>query len=468
MQPMATAGVELIAGTFRDDRFGPMVMVGLGGIFVELLHDTALRLAPIDESEARRCSRACVASDSARCARQPAVDIDAIAALIATLSGFAWAHPEIKEMDLNPIVAYEDGLAMLDARISSSPIKRAHLSRPASCGALRKSERAFEPRAVVVIGDKRMGGYMWLRAMKHFTGKLYSVQIDPNEIPGIEAMGIENRKSLAEITEHIDYAVSAVPRQVAPRILKDCVDNKSARSDFSPRDFPRRPKSWASSSKPICARPRSHRISRWSVRIAWGLQSGAGCAIFPTSTWARPATYASSRRAAPTPSTFACRRRPRHQGEQGRIDRQRPDAGSGGLYRSDGRGSDDARARDVYRGHARRAALLRERQTRGREASGGDLEGRRDRGGRACDFLAYWIVRDAGRSGVRWCGRVARSHCRHSTRCSMRSSWSRAANLKGRGMGLVAMTGGQSVGITDTFATAGLEFRLCRSRLTRS
>ncbi len=42
---------------------------------------------------------------------------------------------------------------------------------------------------------------MWLRAMTHLTGKLYSVQIDPNEIPGIEAMGIENRKSLAEITE---------------------------------------------------------------------------------------------------------------------------------------------------------------------------------------------------------------------------------------------------------------------------
>ena len=56
-------------------------------------------------------------------------------------------------------------------------------------------------------------------------GKLYSVQIDPNEIPGIEAMGVENRKSLAEITEPIDYAVSAVPRQIAPRILKDCVAN---------------------------------------------------------------------------------------------------------------------------------------------------------------------------------------------------------------------------------------------------
>ena len=68
-----------------------------------------------------------------------------------------------------------------------------------------------------------MGGYLWLRAMSRFSGKLYSVQIDPNEIPGIEAMGVTNCKSLADVPEPVDYAISAVPRQIAPRILKDCV-----------------------------------------------------------------------------------------------------------------------------------------------------------------------------------------------------------------------------------------------------
>ena len=87
----------------------------------------------------------------------------------------------------------------------------------------RTSARAFDARAVAVIGDKRMGGYMWLRAMSRFSRKLYSVQIDPNEIPGIEAMGVTNCRSLAEVPEPIDYAISAVPRQIAPRILKDCV-----------------------------------------------------------------------------------------------------------------------------------------------------------------------------------------------------------------------------------------------------
>jgi acyl-CoA synthetase (NDP forming) len=91
---------------------------------------------------------------------------------------------------------------------------------------LANLERAFTPRTVAVIGDKRMNGYLWLRAMAHYTGKLYSVQIDPNEIAGIEAMGVTNHKSLAEIPEPIDYSVSAVPRQVAPRILRDCAAAK--------------------------------------------------------------------------------------------------------------------------------------------------------------------------------------------------------------------------------------------------
>jgi len=83
-------------------------------------------------------------------------------------------------------------------------------------------DRAFSPRTVAVIGDKRANGYLWLRNMSTFTGKLYSVQIDPAEIPGIEELGVPNYKSLLEIPDEIDYAVCAVPRQVAPRIIADC------------------------------------------------------------------------------------------------------------------------------------------------------------------------------------------------------------------------------------------------------
>jgi len=227
VQPMAKQGVELLAGTYRDDRFGAMVMVGLGGVLVEVMKDTALALAPIGGREAASMLARLRGAEILRGVRgHPGVDIDAVVSILETISGIAATHPDISEMDLNPVVAYEDGLTILDARIVlATPAGETLQPDPHRAARLKNLERAFNPRVVAVIGDKRMSGYMWLRAMAHLKGKLYSVQIDPNEIPGIEAMGVENRKSLAEITEPIDYAVSAVPRQIAPRILKDCVAN---------------------------------------------------------------------------------------------------------------------------------------------------------------------------------------------------------------------------------------------------
>jgi acyl-CoA synthetase (NDP forming) len=236
VQAQARPGIELIAGISRDDRFGPLVIVGLGGIFVEVLHDTAMRLAPLDRREALAMLDELRGAPILHGTRgTPPADLGAIADLLVRLSELAAGRIDILEMDLNPIVAYEHGLAVLDARIL---LARTGSSQPAtpSAAAMFNPERhgrrienlrhAFAARAVAVIGDKRVGGYLWLRAMKRFTGKLYSIQIDPNEIPGIEALGVTNLKSLADVPETIDYAVSAVPRQVAPRILKDCIDSK--------------------------------------------------------------------------------------------------------------------------------------------------------------------------------------------------------------------------------------------------
>jgi acyl-CoA synthetase (NDP forming) len=159
--------------------------------------------------------------------------------VISVLSELASVHPEIVEADLNPIAAYSDGVAILDARIvidRAAASSHAH-SDPNRATRLENLKRAFNPRVVAVIGDKRVGGYMWLRAMKNLRGKLYSVQIDPNEIPAIEAMGVTNVKSLADIKDPIDYAVSAVPRQVAPRILKDCIANRVGSIGFFTSGF---------------------------------------------------------------------------------------------------------------------------------------------------------------------------------------------------------------------------------------
>jgi acyl-CoA synthetase (NDP forming) len=83
--------------------------------------------------------------------------------------------------------------------------------------------RAFHPRVVAVVGDKKGNDFLWLRALRQFEGRLYSVQIDPAEIAAIEALGVVNVPSLHDIPEPVDYVVVAVPRPVVPRVLADCV-----------------------------------------------------------------------------------------------------------------------------------------------------------------------------------------------------------------------------------------------------
>ena len=88
-------------------------------------------------------------------------------------------------------------------------------------------DRAFNPKVIAVIGDKKISNYMWLRSVQEAKAdKVYSVQIDENEIPGIEELGFHNVRSLAEIPEQVDYAIVAVPRPVAPRIVADCIEAK--------------------------------------------------------------------------------------------------------------------------------------------------------------------------------------------------------------------------------------------------
>jgi acyl-CoA synthetase (NDP forming) len=84
-------------------------------------------------------------------------------------------------------------------------------------------DRALNPRTVAVVGDAKARNYRWLHAMSTFQGKVYSVQVDPEEIPGIEALGIANYTSLTEIPDEIDYVVCAVPRNVAPIVLRDAI-----------------------------------------------------------------------------------------------------------------------------------------------------------------------------------------------------------------------------------------------------
>jgi acetyl-CoA synthetase (ADP-forming) len=118
VQEMATPSTEVIVGATKDPQFGPALMFGLGGIFVEVLKDVTFRIAPITEEDAREMITEVKAYPILKGYRgQPPADIEAIVRILLSTSRLVMEHQEIKELDLNPIIVYEKGAKTVDARI---------------------------------------------------------------------------------------------------------------------------------------------------------------------------------------------------------------------------------------------------------------------------------------------------------------------------------------------------------------
>ena len=118
VQEMAPASTEVIVGSIKDPQFGPTLMFGFGGIFVEVLKDVAFRIAPITEEDAREMISEVKAYPILRGYRgQPPLDIGMIAKILLNTSRLVMDHQEIKELDLNPVMVYEKGAKTVDARI---------------------------------------------------------------------------------------------------------------------------------------------------------------------------------------------------------------------------------------------------------------------------------------------------------------------------------------------------------------
>ncbi|HZD70763.1 MAG TPA: acetate--CoA ligase family protein [Actinomycetes bacterium] len=118
LAPMAPPGVELIVGAAVDPTFGPVVTVGLGGVLVAVLGDVAFRAAPISPPEAAEMLtelRGQALLDGHR--GGPVVDRSAVARLLVAVADLVATHPEIVELDLNPVIAHSGGLTVADARM---------------------------------------------------------------------------------------------------------------------------------------------------------------------------------------------------------------------------------------------------------------------------------------------------------------------------------------------------------------
>jgi acetate---CoA ligase (ADP-forming) len=122
VQAMGAAGVELLLGMIRDPQFGPLVVAGFGGVFVEVLDDIATRLAPFDAAEASAMLAELRMAPILRGVRgHPPVALEALAEAVSRFSSLVTELPDVEELEINPLVATTAGVRALDVRGRLSP-----------------------------------------------------------------------------------------------------------------------------------------------------------------------------------------------------------------------------------------------------------------------------------------------------------------------------------------------------------
>lgn len=118
VQPQAPAGVEVIIGMTRDPQFGPAIMFGLGGVWVEIFNDVSFRISPLSREDAAEMIRELKGFKMLQGYRgQPKVDTDVLEDWLLKVSGLVMQNQQIKELDINPVFAYADSAVAVDARV---------------------------------------------------------------------------------------------------------------------------------------------------------------------------------------------------------------------------------------------------------------------------------------------------------------------------------------------------------------
>lgn len=218
VEEMAPKGREVVIGGFRDPQFGPMLMVGLGGIFVEVLKDVAFRLCPIDRITAQDMLAELKGYALLQGARGEApVDTEALIDAMLALGGpdgllLRYAD-EIAEADINPVIVSENGAIAVDAAFVLTPPSESDTTdrqKPAKLSASQMFKPLFEPQTIAVLGASTRDvaiANTFIRRLKDFgyKGEIYPIHPKAEEIEGLKAYS-----SLGKTPREVDYAYIAI------------------------------------------------------------------------------------------------------------------------------------------------------------------------------------------------------------------------------------------------------------------
>jgi acetyl coenzyme A synthetase (ADP forming)-like protein len=223
IQQMVSGGHEVIVGMIRDPAFGPVMMFGLGGVFVETLQDTTFRLAPTTIAEAGRMLDDIRGAAILRGARgQPPVKQEALASLIVNVSHLADDFPEIAEVDLNPVMASHAGVVAVDARILVDFTRPSPHARPSAEEMRAAMERILRPDAIAVIGASPEPGKIGYAVMENIINGGYQGQLYPINPRAEAVLGRPCYRSVKDIPGPVDIAIFCIPARLVAQVLEEC------------------------------------------------------------------------------------------------------------------------------------------------------------------------------------------------------------------------------------------------------
>jgi 3-hydroxypropionyl-CoA synthetase (ADP-forming) len=222
LEKMVPPGVEIIVGLQNDPQFGPIIMVGMGGIYTEIFKDVSFRVLPITKQDAAGMIEELKGKAILKGFRGSApVNLDMLTGALVSIGRLGTDMAKYYEsIDFNPVIVYPNGYNVVDAKI----ILREKPNTNAISEAVPNSSHMdlfFNPKSVALIGASpepgKVGNSVLESLVKHeFKGKVYPV--NAKGYPDI--MGIKAYKSLADIDDKIDVVIVTVDLKFVPDLLK--------------------------------------------------------------------------------------------------------------------------------------------------------------------------------------------------------------------------------------------------------
>lgn len=232
VQEMVRADRELVCGMTRDERFGPCIMFGIGGVLTEVIKDAVFRLAPVTPLDALEMINEIQNKKILEPFRgQAAADVDTISRILVSLGEIGLQYGVVLQIDINPLKIRPDGkpvsvdaLVVLRGRTESSSEKPADTERPDESGIRKKADlkRFFEPNSVAIIGASAVAGKPGNDVIKNIQANGFSGGVFLVNPKGGAISGLPVYSSIAGLPEGIDLAIVILSAELCPQALRDC------------------------------------------------------------------------------------------------------------------------------------------------------------------------------------------------------------------------------------------------------